>query len=159
MDDQKQKKAKTPVAQGEELAKVQAERDEYKNKYLRALADYQNLEKRMEEGRAEAVKRVYADVLHRLLPFLDHLEKAEMFLKDEGLKMIVNQYNETLQEIGLEKLDLVGKPFDPHLAEAIEVVVGDKDNIVVGVVRNGYRFEGKVLRVARVKVSKIKNSL
>lgn len=128
--------------------------EEYKNKYLRALADYHNLEKRVQEQNEELTRNVTRRLLLNMLPFLDNLEKAEVFLKDEGLKMIKDQFQKTLEKEGLKEMDLRDKEFDPHLAEAVEVVEGDEDNIVTEVVRKGYMLGDKVIRVAQVKVTK-----
>lgn len=137
-----------------ELEKVKKERDEYKNSYLRALADYSNFEKRVVSEKGELIKSANTQLILRLLPFLDHLEKAEIFIKDQGLKIIKDDFAKVLKDWGLEEIDMVGKPFDPHVAEAVDVVPGEKNDMVTEVLRKGYRFAGKTLRVAHVKVSK-----
>lgn len=140
-----------------EIFKKQAE--EYKNKYLRALADYQNFEKRMREERIDLIKSASLNLVLKLLPFLDNLEKAEVFVKDEGLKIAKDHLFQTLKEVGVEELEVLNNPFDPMTSEAIDIVKGEKDNIVVEVLRKGYKFGEKILRVAQVKVSKkISNS-
>lgn len=128
--------------------------DEYKNKYLRALADYQNLEKRVEENKKILVQKANESLLLRILFFLDDLEKAEIFIKDVNLKLIKENFMKVLKNEGVEELEVLGKPFDPFLCEAVEMVPGEKENIVTEIVRKGYKFKGEVLRVARVKVSK-----
>ena len=128
--------------------------EEYKHKYLRALADYQNFEKRVSEQKEEQIKNTTKKVILNMLPFLDNLEKAEVFLKDEGLRMIKKQFQQALEKEGLKEIDLLGKEFDPHLAEAIDLVEGDKDNIITEIARKGYALGDKVIRVAQVKVSK-----
>lgn len=137
-----------------ELEKVKKEVEEYKNKYLRALADYQNYEKRIREEKMQVEQIAMRGVFLKLLPFLDNLDKAEVFVKDSGLKMVKDGFHKTLQEMGLEEIHVLGKHFDPHLAEAIEIVEGKEENIVQEVLRKGYKFVGKVLRVAQVKVTK-----
>lgn len=137
-----------------ELDKAKKESEEFKNKYLRALADYQNYEKRVSEDKEQIGQLAIRNVLLKILPFLDNLNKAEIFIKDEGLTMIINKCGETLKELGVEEIDILGKQFDPHLAEAIEVVEGKEDNIVKEILRKGYMHNGKVLRVAQVKVTK-----
>lgn len=140
----------------EEL-KRQAE--DYKNKYLRALADYQNFEKRVREEKDGIGQSAIKNVLLKLLPFLDDLEKAELFIKDSGLKLIRENFYRTLQQMGLEELRLSGKPYDPFTAEAIEIVSGKDDNVITAEIRKGYKFKDSILRVAQVKVSKkIQNS-
>lgn len=128
--------------------------DEFKNKYFRALADYQNLEKRVREEREAIVKNANAHLILRLLPFLDSLDKAEIFIKDEGLTLVKEQFQKTLKEVGLEELDVLGKEFDPYTVEVVDMVEGENDNVVVEVLRKGYQFNGKILRVAQVKVTK-----
>ncbi len=128
--------------------------DNFKNKYLRALADYQNLEKRIIEEKKELIKIANNQLILKLLPFLDNLEKAEVFIKDTGLKIIKEEFYKILAEFGLEELDVLNKSFDPNLAEAVEIVLGDDNNKVVEVVRKGYKIGDKILRVAQVKVSK-----
>ena len=77
-----------------------------------------------------------------------------MFIKDVGLKQVKDSFCQLLRDEQIEEINLLGKEFDPRLAEAVDVVVGERDNIVVEVLRKGYRFGGKILRVAQVKVSK-----
>lgn len=137
-----------------EIEKLKKEAEEYKNKYLRALADYQNFEKRVREERSQLMRTANLNLIMKLLPFLDNLEKAEVFVKDEGLKIAKNHLFQSLKEIGVEEIDVLNKPFDPNIAEAIDIAQGDKNDIIVEVLRKGYRMEDKILRVAQVKVSK-----
>jgi molecular chaperone GrpE len=90
------------------------------------------------------------------LPFLDTLNQAEIFIKDQGLKMVKNSFMQRLSEMGVKEVPLEGKEFDPHFAEAIDIVEGEEDNKVVEVLRKAYEFNGKLLRVGQVKVSKKK---
>ncbi len=138
----------------EDLEKYKKDAEEYKNKYLRALADYQNYEKRVQGEKTQIEKRSMQLVILKLLPFLDNLEKAEVFFKDPGLKMIKDSFGKMLAEMGLQEIKILNSEYDPHLAEAVEVVQGDKDNIVTEVLRKGYMFGDIILRVAQVKVSK-----
>lgn len=132
------------------------DKESFKHKYLRALADYQNLEKRIYDERGELFKNANKNLILKLLPFLDSLNKAEVFIKDNGLKIVKEQFQKTLQEEGLEELDVLGKEFDPYTAEVVDMVEEEKDNVTVEVLRKGYKFNGKILRVAQVKVSKRK---
>lgn len=140
----------------EEIEKYKKVVEEYKNKYLRALADYQNSEKRFKEERSEIGKAANGILILQLLPFLDDLDKAEIFIKDPGLKMVKDKFHALLNNLGLEEIDVLGKEFDPHTSEAVDVVEGERDNIVAEALRRGYKYNGKVLRVAQVKVSKKK---
>lgn len=128
--------------------------EDYRNKYLRALADYQNYEKRVSEERVVLRQNANKELLLKLIMVLDDLEKAQTFMKDEGLKLIKDKFINIIKEEGVEEIQLVGKQFDPHLSEAIEIVEGDKDNLIKEVLRKGYFYNSKILRVAQVKVSK-----
>lgn len=139
-----------------EITKLKETAEEMKNKYLRALADYQNFEKRVREEKFAVGEEVTFQLLLRLVPFLDNLVQAEIFIKDKGLEMIRKQYYQGLEEMGLKEIPVLGKEFDPHVAEAIEMVEGEKDDIMVEVLRKGYQYHDKVLRPAQVKVSKKK---
>jgi molecular chaperone GrpE len=142
-----------------EIVELKKQTDEFKNKYLRAIADYQNLEKRVSDERIELMKMANRNLLIKILPFLDNLEKAEVFVKDEGLKISVNHFMQILKDAGLAEMNLLNKDFDPVTTEAVELVEGKEDNKIVEVLRKGYMFGDKILRVAQVKVSKkISNS-
>lgn len=138
----------------QEIVLLKHQVDEFKNKYLRAIADYQNLEKRVGEERFELMKMANKNLLIQILPFLDNLEKAEVFVKDQGLKISKDHFIQILKEAGLEEMDLLNKDFDPIFAEAIDIIPGKEDNKVVEVLKKGYIFEDKIIRVAQVKVSK-----
>lgn len=127
--------------------------EEWKNKYLRALADYQNLEKRTQSEKADIRKFAAEVVLGRMLPVMDSLSKAKEHIKDAGLDLAYKEFEAALTELGLTKLEVTGKQFDPHEMECIEVVAGP-DNEVVEETLPGYRYHDKILRVAQVKVGK-----
>ena len=137
-----------------QLEQVQQETVEAKRQYLRALADYQNLEKRVREERMEIMKIAQINVISRLFPVLDIMRQAEIFVKDPGLKLVQDSFQQVLSEIGLKEIELLDKEYDPHLAEVVDVTEGEKDNMVVEVVQKGYEFNGKVVRPGQVRVSK-----
>ena len=121
------------------------------NKWKRALADYANLEKRIEKEKEDFVKFANAQLLNKLLAVLNDLELAEKHLKDKGLTLAGNRFREILKEEGVEEIEVLGRNFDPELMDAVETVDGPK-NKVVEVVLKGYKLYGKVLRPAKVKV-------
>ena len=137
-----------------EIVALKQQVDEFKNKYLRAIADYQNLEKRVGEERFELMKMSNKNLLVKILPFLDNLEKAEVFVKDPGLKISKDHFLQILKEAGLEEINVLSKDFDPVSSEAIDIIPGKEENKVVEILRKGYKFEDKIIRVAQVKVSK-----
>jgi molecular chaperone GrpE len=127
--------------------------DEWKNKYIRALADYQNLERRTQIEKEQIRKFAAEVVLTRLLPVVDTLKKATQHMKDKGLDLTYKELLAVLSEFRVEPIEAVGKEFNPHEMECVEVVQGE-ENIVVEETIQGYRYYGKVLRVAQVKVGK-----
>lgn len=138
----------------EEIKRLKQEVDVWRNKYLRALADYQNLEKRVDQERQEFQKLVNKNLLLKFISVLDEIERAMLFIDNEGLKLIKKKFLQILNEEEVKEIDLIGKKFDPNLAEVIEVVQGKEDDIIVEIVKKGYYYHDKVLRVAQVKVSK-----
>jgi molecular chaperone GrpE len=127
---------------------------DFKDKYLRALADYKNLQRQIEDERKVIFAMTTAGVLERFLPVLDMLYQAEFFHQDEGMKMVKDQFIKIFEEMGMTEIDLLGKKFDPHLAEVVDTVDGKDTDTIVEVVKRGYMYAGKVIRVASVKVGK-----
>ena len=120
----------------------------------RALADYQNLERRIDEERRLLSHLSSALVIEKLLPVLDNLESAQKHLKDEGLEIVTKQFKEVLVSEGVEEIVSEGSPFDPNLHEATEILESEKDGIVLKVLRKGYKINDKVLRPAQVAVGR-----
>jgi molecular chaperone GrpE len=132
---------------------LKAQIEEWKNKYMRALADYQNLEKRASDQMGDVRKFAAERILSRLLPVVDTFGKVSEHVKDAGLGLALKELHAVLSEQGVEKMNVVGLPFDPHEMECIEVVEGP-ENEVIEEVLPGFRLYGKILRVAQVKVGK-----
>lgn len=139
------------VKKKKKLKKLEEEAVELTNKWKRALADYQNLEKRIAQEKGEFAKFASATLLDKLLPILDSLEKCQAHLKDKGLSLVLSQFKKVLESEGLEEIQAEGEEFDPQLMDAVEMVKGKK-NQVVEVVLKGYSLNGRVLRPAKVKV-------
>lgn len=121
------------------------------NKWKRALADYANLEKRIDNEKQSFVKYSNLRLLEKLLPILDDLEAAEKHLKDQGLILAVKKFKEFLKSEGVEEIKAQGEEFQPEAMEVIEMVEGPK-NKVIEVSNKGYLIDNKILRVAKVKV-------
>ncbi len=132
--------------------------NEYKEKYLRALADYQNLEKQTETWRDEFVTYANAGLIRKLLEVLDDLENAQEHLQDEGLKLIIGKLQNILKESGVEEIEILDKVFDPNLAEVVstepfaEAQGEPGENKVSKILQKGYMIKDKVIRVAKVNV-------
>ena len=128
------------------------ERDEFKDIALRVQADFENYRKRAAVQLTDEVDSSTGRIVEAMLPVLDACEAAVAH-GIEGVENIWSSLLGTLQKSGLEALDLQGQPFDPALAEAVLHEEGDGgEAVVVEVLRTGYRWKGRVLRAAMVKV-------
>lgn len=126
------------------------------NELVRALADYRNLERRVEEERKLLGQLSSVVIVEKLLPILDNLENAQSHLKDKGLEMVIKQFKDVLTSEGIEEIQADGCQFDPKLHEATEVQQGQNDNMIVKVTRKGYKLNEKVIRPAQVVVQRQK---
>jgi len=142
------------IEENTELVECKAQNEALKQNYLRALADYKNLEHRMDQERYRMRNSVKREFVEQLLPILDNLDQAEVFNSDPGLNMIRSLFQKSLQDLGVKEMDLLGTEFDPAIAEAIEAVAGKQDDIVVEVLQKAYQIDGSVIRHGKVKVSK-----
>lgn len=127
--------------------------DTLTNDWKRALADYQNLVKRVESDKREIVKFASLNLVTRLLPTLDILELAATHSKDSGVIMAVKQFQDVLTDEGLQIIEpKVGDVFDHNIHDCLETVKGDLDNTIAEVVYKGYKMDDVILRPAKVKV-------
>jgi molecular chaperone GrpE len=138
-----------------DVAALLAERNEFKDIALRLQADFENYRKRASAQLADDVDRATGKLVDALLPVLDACEAA--FTHGvEGVEPVWSALIGALQKQGLEALDLQGKTFDPELAEAVlhepDDGTSNGETVVVEVLRTGYRWKGRVLRAAMVKV-------
>ena len=135
-----------------ELDILRRERDEFKDIALRVQADFENYRKRAATQLADEVDRASGRLVEQMLAVLDACEAAVAH-GVEGVEPIWASLLGTLQKQGLEALDLQGKEFDPELAEAVLHEDGDGGpSVVTEVLRTGYKWKGRVLRAAMVKV-------
>lgn len=134
--------------------------DEQQNQILRLQADLENLRRRSERRRQEAVTIARQDLLSGILPVLDNLERALQAAADPddqlavGVGMVRSQLLETLGRAGLESVPATGH-FDPRLHEVVACLPSDQfdEGQIVAVVRTGYQADGVVLRPAQVQVA------
>lgn len=140
----------------EKLKIKSSEQDILKAQLARALADYDNLVKRVERDRETIEKVVSLRLIIKLLTVLDGIGMAQEHLQDAGLAISIGEFKKILAEEGLTEINpKVGDEFNPEDMEAIEVVPGEKDNIISEVSLKGYKYnDGSVVRHAKVKVTK-----
>lgn len=149
-------------AQSDALAKLQAEKAELADMLVRRQADFENYRKRIERERAEEGRRAQSRLIDEMLPVLDGLDRALSAHDDpayeeyrKGLELIYKQLWDTLARHGLERIEAKGKPFDPHVHQAVDRVEthDHPDGTVVEVLQQGYKFHDRVLRPSAVRVA------
>lgn len=142
-------------ANNKEIEQLKKEIEEWKAKFLRALADYQNLEKRIREQRQEDTKYAAKNIIFKILPVLDALEQAAKNInKDQGFEIIIKQLKDILKSENVEKIEVTGKKFDPNFMECLVAEESDRDGEVLEELRPGYKILDTLLRAAQVKVGK-----
>lgn len=130
------------------------DKDGFQSMYLRALADYQNLLKRTASEKEEFAKFANEQIILEIIPVYDNLKTSILHSDDEvskngwleGIKYIIKQFKDVLNNLGVEELQTEGKKFDHHTMEAIE----GKGERVKKEVRAGYKLKGKLIVPARV---------
>lgn len=139
---------------------LRAENEQLRNRYLRTLADFENLRKRTEREKADFFRYAMGGVLKDLLPVLDnfdraldHAEEGDEFHK--GVLLIYKQLFDVLQKHGLKAIDESGVHFDPNIHEAVvrEEDASVPSHTVVAVLQKGYFLHDRLLRPALVKVA------
>jgi molecular chaperone GrpE len=145
-----------------EMAKLTADLEELRQTLLRRQADFDNYRKRIEKERFEDSKRAAARVVEGLIPVIDGFEQALAAHREaeyenyrKGFELIYKQLLENLTKLGVERIDPVGKPFDPHLHQAVDraETTEHEDGTILQVFQPGYVFHGRVLRPAMVRVA------
>lgn len=136
-----------------QIQELQQKLGEWENKYKRALADYQNLEKRAAQERSEWIKIANKELILRLLPVLDTLILAQSHVQDEGLRLSIKQFLDVLKNNGAERIETQGHEFDPKVMECVDTAQGE-ENRVLSEIRAGFTLHGEVVRPAQVKVGK-----
>lgn len=153
---------KDGVDVAEQVAVEKARADENYNKFLLAMADFENYKRRMERDIDRVVTEHRKRLLTRFLPVIDNLERALQFNSsgDEklrnGIEATLKGFEGVLASEGVKAIDVKGKAFDPHIAEAIGTADrGDiEDDTVLEVAEKGYTIGDDLLRPAKVIVAK-----
>lgn len=145
-----------------DLAKLTSDLDDLKQTLLRRQADFDNYRKRIEKERTEDAKRHTARVVEAMIPIVDGFEhalaahrEAEYENYRRGFELIYKQLLDNLTKLGVERVDPVGRMFDPHLHQAMDrtETQDHADGEILQVFQPGYVFHGRVLRPAMVRVA------
>ena len=142
------------------LAEAESKSSEYKDSWLRSQAEFQNYRKRLERDNEMMYISMKGDIIKKVLPLLDDLERAlQNRAADDawasGIELVVRKFQNILESEGLKRIDALGKEFDPNFHEAIshEPANGAQSGHVIGVVQNGYMLGERVIRPALVRVA------
>jgi molecular chaperone GrpE len=139
---------------------------ELKDKYLRLFAEFDNYKKRTIKEKIDLMKTAAQDTMSALLPVLDDFDRAKQSAEDEnadvhfdneGVLLVYNKLNSSLNQKGLQAMDSTGEDFDPEFHEAItEIPAPTKDMIgkVIDTIEKGYLLKDKIIRHAKVVVGK-----
>lgn len=144
------------------IAELEKECAEWKDKYLRSIAEFENYRRRSNEEKADWIKMAtqkfaleiceVADNFERALKQVSEDKKDDSFVK--GMMMIAEQLKRVMEKEGITKIDALGKPFDPVIHDALAHIPSEyEENTVAAIIQNGYMMYDKLLRPARVAVS------
>ena len=153
----------TPVPELTELEKAQAESADWKDKYVRLYAEFDNYKRRTSKERIDLIKTANEDLMSTLIPVIDDFDRAlknipsteETKALREGVELIHNKFNKTLEQKGLTPMNAQGEVFNPDLHEAITQIPApsaDMKGKVVDEVEKGYFLGEKVIRYAKVVI-------
>ncbi len=167
-----QEEQELPVdAQPQTPQEEPAPQPDYYEKYVRLSADFENFRKRTEREKAALLAYGKKDFVEKLLPAYEVMLRQQAQMQKEeadekcsaqvqslcaGLNMVLGELKKAFTAERIEKLDVVGKPYDPQTSEAIALIPApaDQDGQVLEEVQMGFSMEGKILRPARVVVGK-----
>ncbi len=139
---------------------VQTKEEEYLEGWKRARADLENVQKRMADNRVKEREAIKRDVAESLIVLADNFRSLTGHAPDTkdpwvaGVLHVARQFDQTLQDLGVEIISDTGGVFDPAIHEAVEEVKGDQSpGTVVELVQAGYKIGGIAIRPAKVKIS------
>jgi len=148
------------------LSEAYSKNEDLQTKYLRTFADLENLKKRSIREREAAIVRARQQLIEDLLPVIDAFKMGmEEAIKADpngpivnGFNMAINQMEKVFEEYGLVCIEETGGGFDPKIHEAIGYEKGEEEDIVLKIIRKGYRLKDHLIRPASVMVSQKDNS-
>jgi len=154
-----------------DLEAIKAESEQWRDRFLRKAAEFENFRKRSERERAESATLVKSTVLIEFLPIMDVCERALKSFSEqhdqaglqsyrEGVELLYKQLGDTLARLGVIALEAKGQKFDPHVHEALVHLetLEHEDNTVVEELRRGYLLKDRLLRPAQVVVASSPNT-
>lgn len=143
-------------------AGVEAENNDYKDKYLRAMAEFENYRNRTISEKADWLRHATKELALKICDVLDNFERAIQNAKEEdlqsgfgqGIILIEKQLTDALAKEGVKKIEALGEEFDPQYHEALAHIPSEYDeNKIAAIIKNGYTMHDKVIRAVQVAVS------
>ena len=149
------------AAADDKIAELEASVADWKDKYQRLMAEFENARKRTAKEATQRYDMGAMGVLEKLLPVIDNFERAVEAADDKedpmykGVEMILKQFMEILENLGVKEIPSKGEPFDPNVHSAVMHIEDDScdENVVVEVFQKGYTLGDKVIRPSMVKVA------
>lgn len=153
--------ADEPTPELSETEKLNQEIESLKDKLMRHAAEFDNFKKRTQKEKEELYKMAVCDMIEKLLPVKDNMERAITSVLDadekiaEGVKMIDKQFFDVLKEIGVSEIESVGKEFNPEMHNAVMHEDNEEygENVITEEFMKGYMYKDKVIRHSVVKVA------
>src|SRR5439155_26785187 len=149
-----------PVEAPPDIADLQRERDDYRDRWLRKSAEFDNYRKRIERERREQADQAVVDLLQDLLAVVDDFDRAMTVDAGEGggayrkgVELIHGKLHDLLRRYGVKPIDALGAEFDPNVHQAVmhEESADHREGEVIGELRTGYTINDRLLRPAMVK--------
>ena len=154
--------AEENVTEADKMSQMGAEVEEWKDKYLRLSAEFDNYRKRTLREKMELIESGGEDVIKSMLAVMDDFDRALQAMQSaedvaavrEGVELISQNMRDTLKGKGVSEIEAVGQPLDTDLHEAVAKFPAgeDKKGLVIDVVQKGYKLKEKVIRYAKVLV-------
>ena len=155
--------AAEPIAEATDLEKLRLEAADWKDKYVRLYAEFENFRHRTAKERLALIGTATENLMAELLPIIDDFERTQKALESaadieslkEGIALVFHKMMKTLTQKGLKAMDSVGQPFDPELQEAITqfpAPTPEQKGKVMDVVEKGYTLNDKTIRFAKVVI-------
>ena len=145
----------------EKLEEAQKQAKDNLDKYIRQLAEFENFRKRSNSEKTAMYSNGVRDTVEKILPVIDNFERAVEAADDKedpmykGVEMILKQFMEILENLGVKEIPSKGEPFDPNVHSAVMHIDDEScdENVVVEVFQKGYTLGDKVIRPSMVKVA------
>jgi molecular chaperone GrpE len=146
----------------ERITSLETDVEEWKDKYLRSMADFDNFRRRSQEEKSDWIKRASEKLALSICDVLDNFDRALMQLNEDqkedsfvkGIILIDQQLKNALEREGVKRIEALGKDFDPNFHEALAHVPSDyEEGKVAAIIQNGYLMNDKLIRPVRVAVS------